>query len=97
MPLIRSVCLTVAAKWQPPAPDEIQSLFQAVERRLGIVLGCQEVASLLGLDPDGSPVVADWIEGRARIPYACWALLCEMAGMGLIWRVGERPNLLSLD
>jgi hypothetical protein len=87
--------LTVASKWQTPAPDEIQSIIQAVEKRSGIVLGCQEVASLLGLEPDGHVVVAEWVDGSASIPYACWAVLCEMAGLGLIWRVGDRPTLLD--
>lgn len=97
MPIIRSACLTVASKWQPPAPDEVQSLLLAISKRTGQSLESQVVADLLGLGHEGSAIVADWLVGRASIPYPCWAMLCEMAGLGLIWRIGDRPSLLSLD
>lgn len=97
MPIIRSACLTVASKWQSPAPEEVKSLLLAISKRTGLVLESQVVADLLGLGHEGSSAVADWLEGGTRIPYPCWALLCEMAGLGLIWRVGDRPNLLSFD
>jgi hypothetical protein len=85
----------VASKWQTPAPEEVRSLLLAIGKRTGLALESQVVAGLLGLGHDGDAVVADWLEGRTTIPYACWALLCEMAGLGLIWRVGDRPSLLS--
>lgn len=97
MPIIRSICLTVAKKWQQPAPNEVQSIFLAISKRTGLVLGSQEVSDLLGLGLDGASVVSDWLAGRASIPYSSWAMLCEMAGLGLIWKVGDRPNLLKFD
>lgn len=97
MPIIRSACLTVASKWQPPAPEEVQSLLLAISKRTGLTLGSQEVAGLLGLGQEGRAVVTGWLEGSTSIPYPCWALLCEMAGLGLIWRVGDRPSLLSFE
>lgn len=97
MPIIRSACLTVASKWQPPAPEEVQSLLLAISKRTGLPMASQDVAGLLGLGHEGCTVVAGWLDGRASIPYACWALLCEMAGLGLIWRVGDRPSLLNFD
>jgi hypothetical protein len=87
----------VASKWQSPAPEEVQSLLLAISKRTGLSLENQKIAGLLGLDPDGSSVVADWLAGRASIPYPCWAMLCEMAGLGLIWRVGDRPSMLNFD
>lgn len=97
MPIIRSACLTVASKWQPPAQDEVQSLLLAISKRTGLSLGSQAVADLLGLGHAGSAIVDDWLVGRSCIPYPCWAMLCEMAGLGLIWRVGDRPSLLNFD
>ncbi|MFA4834636.1 MAG: transcriptional regulator [Dehalococcoidia bacterium] len=97
MPIIRSACLTVASKWQPPAPEEVQSLLLAIRKRTGLSPESQVVADLLGLGHEGCEAVSDWLGGRAIIPYTCWAMLCEMAGLGLIWRVGERPSLLSFD
>lgn len=97
MPIIRSACLTVASKWQRPAPEEVESLLLAINKRTGLSLESQVVADLLGLGHGGCAAVADWRVGRASIPYPCWAILCEMAGLGLIWRVGERPRLLSFD
>jgi hypothetical protein len=87
----------VASKWQSPAPEEVQSVLRAIGKRSGHSLENQKVAELLGLGAEGSSVVADWLEGRASIPYPCWAMLCEMAGLGLIWRVGDRPSLLNFD
>jgi hypothetical protein len=72
-------------------------LLLAISKRTGLTLDALVVADLLGLGHEGSAVVAGWFEGRASIPYPCWALLCEMAGLGLIWRVGDRPSLLSFD
>lgn len=97
MPIIRSACLTAASKWQVPAPEEVRSLLLAISKRTGLSLDDQVVADLLGLGLEGSSMVADWLKGSANIPYPCWALLCEMAGFGLIWRVGDRPSLLSFD
>ena len=97
MPVIRSACLTVASKWLPPAPIEVQGLLQAIGKRLGVELSAQDVAGLLGLGPNGEDMVADWNDGRANIPYSCWAVLCEMAGLGLIWRVGDKPTIFNFN
>ena len=97
MPIIRSTCLTIASKWQPPAPVEFQSLVEAVGKRFGGELSAQDVARLIGLGPEGAAIVSDWNDGRASIPYSCWAVLCEMGGLGLIWRVGDTPSLLNFN
>lgn len=89
--------MTVASKWQPPAPIEFQGLLQAISKRLGVELSAQDVAGLLGLGPTGEGMVADWNDGRASIPYSCWAVLCELGGLGLIWRAGDTPNVLNFN
>ena len=72
-------------------------MLHAIGKRRGLALEAQEAADLLGLGREGLSVVAGWIAGPNSIPYPCWAMLCEMAGLGLIWRIGDRPNLLNLD
>jgi|GEM_PF-4430255 hypothetical protein len=34
----------------------------------------------------GSRTIRKWIGEESEIPYAAWALLCEIAGLGIIWR-----------
>ncbi|MNJ47954.1 hypothetical protein D3C77_431320 [compost metagenome] len=89
--------MTAAATWQPPAPEEIQSLLDAVGKRLRVDVDATLASNLLGLGPEGNLVVTEWLQGRASILYPCWAVLCEMAGLGLIWRVGEKPRLFNFN
>ncbi|WP_324606475.1 transcriptional regulator [Xylella fastidiosa] len=45
-----------------------------------------KAAQALGLGEKGGRTVRRWISEDSGISYANWALLCEMAGLGLIWK-----------
>ena len=48
------------------------------------------VADLVGLsEKGGGRQVRRWISEESHIPYAAWAILCEVAGLGKIWEVRE--------
>ncbi|MDX3904428.1 MAG: helix-turn-helix transcriptional regulator [Pigmentiphaga sp.] len=67
------------AGWEPPTAAEIR----AVIRLAGLTAG--EVAALVGMPDRG--MVQRWTTGDAPVPFAAWAILCEVAGLGTIWRV----------
>lgn len=77
---IRPECLQPAIHWVEPTGAEIQ---EAV-RRSG--LSGRGVARLLGLSDETGRQVRRWAAGDAGIPYSAWALLCDVAGLGQIWR-----------
>jgi hypothetical protein len=83
---IRPECLRAADEWERPRTAEIQEIV----RRTG--LSARGVARVLGLSEHGGRVVVrSWI-GQADIPYAAWALLCDMAGYERIWLNSTRPH-----
>ena len=43
-------------------------------------------AKVLGLGAKGDRTVRRWIGEDSAIPYAAWALLCDFAGQGCIWK-----------
>jgi hypothetical protein len=77
---IRSVCLQVAAEWEQPTGEEIREVL----RLAGFTGG--HAARVLGLGAKGDRTVRRWVGGDSTIPYAAWALLCDFAGLGMIWR-----------
>lgn len=95
MALIRSACLTAGALWVKPTPTEIRSLVKAVSARKGKDLTGADIADLLGMGATGARTFRKWAGGEKDIPYAAWALLCELGGFGLIWRAGDKHTLLQ--
>ncbi|MCP3728308.1 XRE family transcriptional regulator [Paraburkholderia sp. CNPSo 3272] len=78
---IRAACLRSAEDgWEQPTGAEIQEVI----RRTG--LPGRAVARYLGLSEYGGRQVRRWISEDAAIPYSAWALLCDRAGLGCIWR-----------
>jgi len=47
-----------------------------------------EAAKLLGIS-DGR-TIRRWTGGDSPIPFAAWAILCNVAGLGLIWAKPEQ-------
>lgn len=78
--IIRSECLKPADQWEQPTGDEIR---EAV-RLAGFTGG--STARALGLGQKGDRTVRRWIGEESSIPYAAWALLCDFAGLGQIWK-----------
>ena len=78
---IRSECLLPADEgWERPRGAEVQE----VVRRIG--LSGRALARVLGLSEHGGRQVRRWSSGEAPITYTAWAILCDMAGLGQIWR-----------
>ena len=78
---IRPECLRPAHDfWIRPGADEVREVL-----RLGKLSGAK-AAQLLGLGKEGSRTIRRYTGGDAPIPYASWAILCEVAGLGRIWR-----------
>jgi hypothetical protein len=80
--IIREVCLQPASSWEQPTGEEIREVL-----RLAGFTGAQ-AAKALGLSNKGDRTVRRWVSCESEIPYATWALLCEFAGLGVIWRQG---------
>jgi hypothetical protein len=80
---IRPECLRPAADdWLQPKGPEIREVI-----RLAGLTG-SETAKLLGLVVNrqgGSRQVRRWISEESDIPYSAWAILCHVAGLGIIW------------
>lgn len=77
---IRARCLGPAENWLQPTGQEIREVM-----RLAGFSG-SKAARVLGLGAGGDRTVRRWIGEDSPIPYAAWALLCEVAGLGLIWK-----------
>ena len=77
---IRPECLCPADSWAQPTGAEIR----AVMHRAGF--SGSKAARVLGLGVGGDRTVRRWTGEESPIPYAAWALLCEAAGLGLIWK-----------
>lgn len=79
---IRLECLRPAEKWEPPTGDEVREVL----RLAGFTGGM--AAKMIGLGKKGDRTVRRWIGEETHIPYAAWALLCDFAGLGQIWKEG---------
>ena len=78
--LIRNGCLQPAVSWEQATGDEVREVL-----RLANFTGGQ-AARVLGLGAKGDRTVRRWVGGDSSIPYAAWALLCDFAGLGMIWK-----------
>lgn len=85
-PRIRATCLRPAESWTPPTGDELREVL----RLAGFTGG--KAAKALGLGSNGDRTVRRWIGGDSAIPYAAWALLCDFAGLGTIWKETAPPG-----
>ena len=75
---IRAVCLRpFADEWEQPTPDEVREVLRLAN------LSGSEAARYVGITEGRT--IRRWTGGDSAIPYACWALLCHAAGLGLIW------------
>lgn len=78
---IRPECLRAANDgWQQPTGEEVRQIL-----RLAKLTG-SHAAKVLGLGNKGDRTVRRWSGGESDIPYAAWALLCDFAGQGCIWK-----------
>lgn len=78
---IRPECLRPAsAGWLQPSGDEVREVL----RRAGF--SGSRAAKELGLGAKGDRTVRRWVGEDSDIPYAAWALLCDFAGYGCIWK-----------
>lgn len=77
---IRRECLTPAVNWNRPTGEEIREVL-----RLAGFTGAK-AAQELGLGPNGDRTVRRWVGEESDIPYAAWALLCDFAGLGIVWK-----------
>ncbi|MGF6766148.1 DNA-binding transcriptional regulator YiaG [Paraburkholderia sp. GAS33] len=82
---IRPQCLRPAgADWQKSDRKPTGVEIREVIRRAGLTGG--QAAALLGISGDsGGRTVRRWISGESDIPYSAWAILCHVAGLGIIW------------
>lgn len=79
-PNIRLECLRPAEDWTQPTGEEIREVL----RLAGLTGG--KAARSLGLGAKGDRTVRRWIGEESQIPYAAWSLLCDLAGLGIIWK-----------
>lgn len=78
---IRPECLRPASDfWIRPEAGEVREVLRLAQ------LSGAKAAQLLGLGSAGSRTIRRYTGGDAPIPYTSWAILCEVAGLGRIWR-----------
>lgn len=77
---IRTECLAPAHKWKQPTGEEVREVL-----RLSGLTGAK-AARTLGLSLKGDRTVRRWVGENSPIPYAAWAILCDCAGLGQIWK-----------
>lgn len=78
--IIRIECLRPAEEWAPPTGDEVRHALKLAE------FSGSKAARSLGLGSKGDRTVRRWVGGDSPIPYAAWAILCNFAGLGEIWK-----------
>ena len=82
---MRKECLLPADQgWECPTGDEIRRVLKLAG------LSGSEAAKVLGLHTSssrnsGGRTIRRWTSGETAIPYAAWAILCDLAGFGQIW------------
>ncbi|MBK8972641.1 MAG: KorC repressor protein [Hahellaceae bacterium] len=64
--------------WETPTPEEVRNVMKMAG------LTGKTASELVGLS--NTRTVRRWIGGDREIPYASWALLCDKAGLGVIWK-----------
>ncbi|AFT90405.1 helix-turn-helix domain-containing protein [Paraburkholderia phenoliruptrix] len=85
---IRKECLVPWINgWQQPTGVEVREVI----RRAGLT--GREAADLVGLsEKGGGRQIRRWISGESHIPYAAWAIFCEVAGLGKIWAADDKSS-----
>lgn len=78
---IRPECFRPAADWAQPTGEEVREILHRINPPTG--LSGAETARLLGIHSGRQ--IRRWTGGDAEIPYAAWAILCDMAGFPRIW------------
>ena len=77
---IRLECLKPAERWAQPTGEEVREV-------LGLAgFSDSKAAKALGLGAKGDRTIRRWIGEDTPIPYAAWAILCDLAGLGVIWK-----------
>ena len=64
--------------WETPTPDEVRWVMKMAG------LTGRTASELVGIA--NNRTIRRWTGGDCAIPYAAWALLCEKAGLGMIWK-----------
>ena len=77
---IRLECLKPAERWAQPTGEEVREVL-----RLAGFSG-SKAAKALGLGAKGDRAIRRRIGEDTPIPYAAWAILCDQAGLGVIWK-----------
>ena len=78
---IRPECLRPYADgWEQPTGEEVRMVVNLAN------FSGSQAAKALGLGSQGGRTVRRWIGEETPIPYAVWALLCNYAGLGCIWK-----------
>lgn len=86
---IRQECLIPAwHNWEQPNTDEIREVLELAE------LSIAEASRVLGIKSKGDRVMRRWVKMEVDMPYAAWAVLCDLAGLGIIWR-NANPDYLK--
>lgn len=81
---IRPECLRPYSQgWEKPTGEEVRLVLHLAG------FSGKQAAKSLGLGDKGDRTVRRWVGEDSSIPYAAWALLCDFAGLGLIWRLNE--------
>lgn len=91
---IRNECLKPAQQWVHPTGNEIREVLQLAG------LSTRQAAIFLGLSTTTyGRTIRRWLIQESAIPYPAWALLCEKAGLGIIWKDEDscKKTLDSLD
>lgn len=68
--------LPFAEGWAPPSRDELRAVISAAG------LDAPGCARFVGVS---RKAVNSWTTGAESVPYACWALLCQRAGLPPFW------------
>lgn len=74
--------------WAEPTANEIRTVLALAELnhyQAGLFLGLS-VQPATENSGNGCRTIRRWLSGDSKIPYAAWALLCDRAGLGQIWR-----------
>ena len=67
-------------RWRQPTGEVVSEAVRRAELTGGVA------AKRLGLGEKGERTVRRWVGEDSHIPYAAWALLCNLAGLGQIWK-----------
>ena len=77
---IRPECLRPAERCTQPTGEEVREVL-----KFAGFTGAK-AAKVLGLGPKGDRTIRRWSGEETPIPYAAWAILCDCAGLGAIWK-----------